>query len=99
MISFLNVVTSALSSIQKKKDQILYHASEEQFYADIKTGNTIDRVPVKDSSAGKSLTFVQNTKTLQLKNGAGTVIDSEVIPTTTPSDFSLNVQNGHLYIN
>ena len=99
MISFLNVVTSALSSVQKKKDQILYHASEEQFYADIKTGNQVDRVPIKDSSAGKSLNFVTSTKTLQLKNEAGNILDSEVIPTTTPSDFSLNVQDGHLYIN
>lgn len=99
MVSFKNVVNSALSQVQKIKDQILYHSSNGQLYIDIESNGELARVPVKDSSAGKQLNFIENTKTLQLQNEAGDVIDSQVIPTTTPSDFHLNVQNGHLYIN
>lgn len=96
MISFKNVVSAALSTITKVKDQVIYHQPTEQFYVDIKTGSTIDRVPIKDSAAGKGLSFNSSTHTLSLQNENGDVIDSENLPLTFSGDFV--VQNGHLYI-
>ena len=91
MLKMFYGLSSAIINKAKAAGQLIFATDTNQLLVDI--GNT--RYPVKDPTAGKSLSYTN--QIISLKDESNTVISSVELNPTLDFQMSVNPADGHLY--
>ena len=91
MFKFIRDVASKIATKAIADDQIIFERDTGRLLID----DTTNRVPVKDRTAAKSMSY--SSGTLTLKDADNSTLSTVTIQTGADVEMSVNTTNGHLY--